>query len=188
MMRINFKILWHYLKDEKLRLILYLFLIIVTYIPALTSSFLWGYALEHLVNLDFKMFLFFLGLWEGIYIIGYSLAAIPRDFLYNYLEIKFTKSVLRDLYFKIQELPAIAFEDIGVGEFINRMTTDPDRVMELLARLIKMICKSIVVVIVFVIAFKTSLILGLEILVFGVVMGFVSKKFFPKIFWALGDE
>ena len=61
------------------------------------------------------------------------------------------------------------------------MVTDPDRVMELLARLIKMTCRSIVVILVFILAIKTSLILGIEILVFGVIMGIISTKFFPKI-------
>lgn len=179
--RNNFKILWHYLKDDKLRLILYLFLVAISYIPSLASAIFWGYALEHLTNMNFRMFFIFLALWEAIYIVFYVILSIPRDFLYNYLEIKFSKSVLKDLYHKITELPAIAFEEVGVGEFINRMVTDPDRVMELLARLIRMTCKSIVVIIVFIIALKTSLVLGLEILVFGIIMGLISKKFFPKI-------
>lgn len=179
--RNNFKILWHYLKDDKLKLVLYLLLVIITYIPSIVSAVLWGYALEHLTNMDFKMFLIYLVIWESIHILCYSILAIPRDYLYNYLEIKFSKNVLKDLYHKMTELPAIAYEEIGVGEFINRMVTDPDRVMELLARLIRMTCRSIVVVIVFVIAFKTSLILGLEITIFAIAMGFISAKFFPKI-------
>ncbi len=177
----NFKILWHYLKDDKLKLISYLTLVILTYIPALITSVLWGFALEHLTNMNFKMFLFFLILWESLYILFYVIFSIPRDLLYNYLELKFSKNVLKDLYHKITELPAIAFEEMGVGEFINRMVTDPDRVMELLARLIKMTCRSVVVIIVFVIAMKVSWILGIEILVFGLTMGIISKKFFPKI-------
>ena len=78
-------------------------------------------------------------------------------------------------------MPAIAFEQMGVGEFINRMTTDPDRVMDLLGRLMKMACRTIVIIVVLVIAFKSSIILGIEIIVFSIIMGFVSYKFFPKI-------
>ncbi len=177
----NFKLLWHYLKNDKIKLILYLILGALSYIPSLASSILWGYALEFLTKMDFQKFAIYLISWEAIYIIFYVILSIPRDFLYNYLEIKFSKNVIKDLYSKITELPAIAFEEFGVGEFINRMITDPDRVMELLSRLIKMICKSIVVVIVFIIAIKTSLILGIEILIFGIIMGIISKKFFPKI-------
>ena len=177
----NWKILWHYLKDEKLKLFIYLTLVILTYIPGLLSAILWGLALEHLTNMNFRMFLFYLIIWESSFIFFYVILSAPRDFLYNHLEIKFSKNVLKDLYHKITKLPAIAFEEIGVGEFINRMVTDPDRVMELLARLIKMTCRSIVVILVFILAIKTSLILGIEILVFGVIMGIISTKFFPKI-------
>lgn len=177
----NFKILWHYLKDDKLKLLTYLTLVILTYIPGLLSAILWGLALEHLTNMNFKMFLFYLTIWESSFILFYVILSAPRDFLYNYLEIKFSKNVLKDLYHKITELPALAFEEIGVGEFINRMVTDPDRVMELLARLIKMTCRSVVVIIVLIIALKTSIILGIEIITFGVIMGVISKKFFPKI-------
>ena len=120
--RNNFKILWHYLKDEKLKLVLYLILVALTYLPALVSAILWGLALEHLIDLNFKMFFICLAIWESVWISCYSILAIFRDYLYNYLEIKFNKSVLRDLYHKIQELPAYSFEEIGVGEFINRMS------------------------------------------------------------------
>ena len=179
--RNNFKILWHYLKDDKLKLLVYLTLVILSYIPGLLAAMLWGFALEHLTNMNFKMFLFFLALWEGSFIFCYVILSTPRGLLYNYLEVKFSKNVLKDLYHKITELPAYAFEEIGVGEFINRMVTDPDRVMELLSRLIKMSCKSIVVIVVFVIALKTSWVLGLEVLIFGIIMGIVSSKFLPKI-------
>lgn len=177
----NFKILYHYLKDEKFKVFLYFILVILTYVPALISSVLWGFALQHLIDMNYKMFFIFLAIWELTYILCYSLAAIPRDYIYNYLEIKFSKNVIKDLYCKTQELPAYAFEEMGVGEFINRMTTDPDRVMELLSKLVKMSCRFLVVFIVIIICFKTSLIIGLEIVVFAIIMGFISKKFFPKI-------
>ena len=179
--RNNFKILWHYLKDEKLKLVLYLVLVALTYLPALVSAILWGLALEHLIDSNFKMFFICLAIWESVWILCYSFFAIFRDYLYNYLEIKFNKSVLRDLYHKIQELPAYSFEEIGVGEFINRMTTDPDRVMDLLSRLIKMSCRFLVVFVVIIICFQTSLIIGFEVIVFAFIMGLISKKFFPKI-------
>ena len=177
----NIKILLQYLKDDKLKLVIYLILVALTYIPGIVSGILWGFAIEYLTKMNFKMFLIFLTLWESLYIFFYVVLSFPRDYLYNYLEIKFSKNVLKDLYHKITELPAIAFEEMGVGEFINRMTTDPDRVMELLARLIKLTCKSIVIIIVFIIALKTSLILGIEVLIFGIIMGYISTKFFPKI-------
>ena len=170
-----------YLKNDKLKLVTYLILVFTSYVPSLGAAFFWGLALENLITKDFNNFVLYLAIWEGLYILFYSILSMPRDYLYNYLEIKFTKNVIKDLYHKISDLPAVAFEDIGVGEFINRMYTDPDRIMELLAKLIKMSCRALVVVAVLVISFKVSLILGLEILIFGFIMGFISYKFFPKI-------
>ncbi len=177
----NFKLIFHYLKDDKGKLFLYLILTILTYVPALLSSFFWGYAIEGLISNSIRTFLFFLFLREGLHILFYNLLSVPRDLVYNYLEIKFSKAVIKDLYHKVTEMPAIAFENIGVGEFINRMTTDPDRVMDLLGRLIKMTCRAIVVVLVLVLAFSTSIFLGIEIIVFSIIMGLISAKFFPKI-------
>ncbi|MCI8460468.1 MAG: ABC transporter ATP-binding protein [Bacilli bacterium] len=177
----SFKILFHYLKDEKFKLIIYILLVLFTYLPSLASAYFWGIALERLISKDIFGFATYLAIWEGIYIIFYTVLQIPRDKLYNYLEIKFTTSVSKDLYRKIDKLPAKSFEEIGVGEFINRLYTDPDRVMELLQKLIKLICKGLVVIVVLVISFKISLLLGFEIVIFGSIMGFISYKFFPKI-------
>ena len=177
----NFRVIWHYLKDEKLKLFLYILLILCTYLPVLMAAYFWGKALEFLILKDLVNFVKFLALWEGLYIMFHSVLQVPRDKIYNYLEIKFMKNVSKDLYHKIDEMPVRAFEEIGVGEFINRLYNDTERVMELLAKLIKLICKALVVVAVVVLAFSISLVLGLEIIIFGFIMGFISFKFFPKI-------
>lgn len=177
----TFRILFQYLKNEKLKLFIYILLIFLTYLPSLIAAFIWGFALESLIKNKFTEFVMYLAIWEGIYIFFYIILQIPRDYLYNYLEIKFTKNVSIDLYKKIDMLPAKAFEEIGVGEFINRLYTDPDRIMELLQKLIKLICKALVVIVVLIFSFKISLLLGFEILIFGLIMGLISYKFFPKI-------
>jgi ATP-binding cassette subfamily B protein len=177
----NFKLIFRYLKNDKLKIIVYILLVLSTYIPVFCAVYLWGVALEKLIALDYMGFILYLSIWVGLYILCYVILQIFRDKLYNYLEIKFTKNVSLDLYEKIDKLPAIAFEDIGVGEFINRLHNDTDRIMSLLSQLIRLASKSMVVIVVLVLSFKISWILGTEILVFGVVMGFISAKFFPKI-------
>ena len=174
-------IIFKYLKDDKLKLFFYLILVLFSYLPSLLSAFFWGFALEALITKDFYKFLEYLIIWEGIWIVFYSFLSVPRDMLYNYLEIKFTRNVSKDLYTKINNLPSVSYEEIGVGEFINRLYTDPDRVVELLSSLIKLICKSLVIIFVFGLCFKLSFYLGLEVIIFGIVMGFISYKFFPKI-------
>ena len=177
----SFKLLFHYLKKDKFKIFIYILLVLMTYLPALIAAFFWGKAIEGLIGKDFNTFVKYISLWEGIFIICYSVLQIPRDKLYNYFEIKFMREVSFDLYKKIDNLPAIAFENIGVGEFINRLYNDTDRVMSLLNSLIKLICKSLVVIVVLGLSFYISIFLGFEIIIFGLVMAFISMKFFPKI-------
>ena len=177
----SFKVLWYYLKGDKVKVLLYMLLVLLNYLPALISAFFWGKALEYLINKDFSNFSIYLIILVSIYILFYTLLQIPTKKLYNYLEIKFMKNVSEDLYKKIDNLPSIAFEDIGVGEFINRLYTDPERVMSLLAQLVKLMCKAIVVIFVYVLSFSISIVLGIEMIIFSIIMGFISFKFFPKI-------
>lgn len=177
----TFSIIFKYLKNDKLKLFIYLILVLFSYLPGLLAAFFWGYALEKLVLKDFNSFAMYIIIWESIWIFFFVILSIPRDMLYNYLEIKFTKNVSKDLYSKMSNLPAKAFEEKGVGELINRLYTDPDRVMDLLKSLIKLVCKSIVIFLVLGICFHISFILGMEVLIFGFVMGYISYKFFPKI-------
>ncbi len=177
----HFKIFWDYIKDDKFKLFLYVLLVALSYLPALVAVYFWGVAVEALTSKDFNQFALYLTVYESVYILLYTFLQIPRDYLYTYFEIKFTKNVSKDLYRKIDKLPAIAFEDIGVGEFINRLYTDPDRVMELLSKMVKLICKAIVVIVVIVIAVQISWILFAEIMLLAIIMGFISTKFFPRI-------
>ena len=97
----HFKIFWNYIKDDKLRLFLYILLVALSYLPALLSVYFWGVAVEALTARNFVNFLLYLSLYEGIYILFYTFLQIPRDYLYTYFEIKFTKNVSKDLYQKI---------------------------------------------------------------------------------------
>ena len=177
----NFKILFHYLKQDKLKLVIYILLVLSSYLPALLAAYFWGTAIESLIMKNTMGFILNLAIWEGIFIFCYSILQIPRDKLYNYFEIKFMREVSFDLYRKIDNLPAIAFEDIGVGEFINRLYNDTDRVMSLLNSLIRLLCKGLVVIVVIGLSFYISWKLGLEVLIFCITMGVISYVFFPKI-------
>ena len=151
----SFKLLGHYLKQDKLKIAIYIILILLNYLPSLISAYFWGKALEYLILKNFSMFGIYLTVWTSIYIVFYTFLQIPTKKIYTNLSIKFMKNVSYDLYKKIDSLPAIAFEDIGVGEFINRLYDDTERVMDLLAQLVKLVCQSIVVIFVFALALFT---------------------------------
>ncbi len=176
-----FNILWNYIKDDKLKLFCYIFLVALSYIPSLIAVYFWGVAIETLTIGNFNKFVIYLLIYEGIYILFYTILQIPRDYLYNYFEVKFTKNVSKDLYKKVDMMPAVAFENMGVGEFTNRLSNDPDRIMELLSQMIRLICRFSIVIIILIASFKISLLLGCEILLLAIMMGFISARFFPHI-------
>ena len=80
----HFKIFWNYIKDDKLKLFLYVLLVALSYVPALVAVYFWGIAVEALTAKDINTFVFYLVLYEGIYILFYTFLQIPRDYLYTY--------------------------------------------------------------------------------------------------------
>ena len=99
----------------------------------------------------------------------------------NKLEKKFMECVNKDLYVKVSNMPAVAFEDIGSGEFINRMYNDPDRILELLQKLIKLSCRLIIAIVIVGISFTISWIVGLELVLLCIVMFILSNVYYPKL-------
>ncbi len=177
----HFKILFRYFKKNKLELFLYLILTILKYFEPLANAFIWAAGFQALADGNKGLFIKFLILWSAVIIMAWVFIQLPTDLIYNKLEKKFMENVNKDLYVKVSDMPAIAFEDIGVGEFINRMYTDPDRILELLNKLIKLTCRLIIAIIIAVISFTISLYVGLELLLLIVVMFVLSNIYYPKL-------
>ena len=177
----SFKLIFHYLKDEKASMILLVILMVLNYIPDLCCPLFVGKALEFLLLKKYALFVKYLVLYISGYVMIYGVLLIPRMILYNRLQMIFINNVCKDMYVKYQNLPAIAFEKTGVGELINRLSSDPDRVLDLLNQLVKMILKIIMALIIIIVSFKISIFIGIEITLFAVIMGIISSKYFPVI-------
>lgn len=162
-------------------MILLVILMICNYIPDLCCPIFIGKALEFLLLKKYALFVKYLVLYFSGYVIVYGVLLIPRLILYNKLQMSFINKVCKDMYNKYQNLPAIAFEKAGVGELINRLSLDPDRVLDLLNQLVKMILKIIMALIIVVVSFKISIFIGIEITIFAIIMGIISSKYFPVI-------
>lgn len=177
----SFKLIFHYLKGEKVSLVLLVILMVFNYVPNLCCPIFIGKALEFLLLKKYTLFVKYLVLYFSGYVIVYGVFLIPRMILYNKLQMSFINKVCKDMYNKYQNLPAIAFEKAGVGELINRLSSDPDRVLDLLNQLVKMILKIIMALIIVVVSFKISIFIGIEITIFAIIMGIISSKYFPVI-------
>ena len=177
----SFKLIFHYLKEDKVKMILLVILMICNYIPDLCCPIFIGKALEFLLLKKYALFVKYLVLYFSGYVIVYGVLLIPRMILYNKLQMSFINKVCKDMYNKYQNLPAIAFEKAGVGELINRLSSDPDRVLDLLNQLVKMILKIIMALIIVIVSFKISIFIGIEITIFAIIMGIISSKYFLVI-------
>lgn len=177
----NFKILFRYFKNDKLLLFTYIIFTIFKYFEPLANAFIWASAFQALSEGNTSGFVKYLILWSFVIIFAWVIIQLPTSLIYNKLEKKFMENVSKDLYAKVNELPAIAFEDIGVGEYINRMYTDPDRILELLQKLIKLTCRLIIAIIIVFISFSVSIYVGLELILLCIVMGVLSNIYYPKI-------
>lgn len=177
----HFKILFRYFKDDKLKLISYVLLTILKYFEPLINAFVWSNAFQALADQNANLFFKYLILWSSIIIFAWVLIQIPTDLLYNHLEKNFLENVSKDLYNKVTDLPSKAFEDIGVGEFINRLYNDPDRVLELLKKLIKLSCRLIIAIIIVIISFTVSIIVGIELIILCIIMFVFSNVYYPKL-------
>lgn len=177
----NFKILFRYFKDDKLLLSTYIIFTVLKFFESLVNAFVWANAFQALSEGNTGGFVKYLILWSSIIIIAWVIIQLPTSLIYNKLEKKFMENVSKDLYAKVTDLPAIAFEDIGVGEYINRMYTDPDRILELLQKLIKLSCRLVIAIIIVFLSFSVSIYVGLELVLLCIVMGVLSNIYYPKI-------
>lgn len=177
----NFKILFQYFKEDKFELFLYVSFTILKYLEPLVTVFLWANVFQALTDGNQNLFIKNLLLWSLIVIIAWVFIQTPADLIYNKLEKKFMESVNKDLYVKVSNLPAVAFENMGTGEFINRMYNDPDKILELLARLIKLFCRLVVALVIVIISFMQSVIIGVELLVLCVIMFILSNVYYPRL-------
>jgi ATP-binding cassette subfamily B protein len=145
------------------------------------NAFIWAYAFQALADGNGDLFVKYLILWSGVIIIAWVFIQLPTDLIFNHLEKSFMENVNKDLYQKVSDLPAIAFEEIAVGEFINRMYNDPDRILELLQKLIKLTCRLVIAIIIVVISFTVSLAVGIELIVLCIVMFLFSNVYYPRL-------
>lgn len=176
-----FKVLLRYFKDDKLLLSTYIIFTILKFFEPLANSFIWAFAFQALSDGNKSEFIKYLILWSSLIIVAWVFIQLPTSLIYNKLEKKFMANCSKDLYGKVSNMPAIAFEDIGVGEFINRMYTDPDRILELLQKLIKLTCRLIIAIIIVFLSFSVSIYVGIELFILCIVMFVLSNIYYPKI-------
>ena len=177
----HFKLMLKYLKNDVVQIILYvIFSILLNVLPLLTSIF-WAYTVDNLTTNQQINFIIFLALFSLSNILSWAICSTIQDLLYNKLEKDFIKNGQIDLYNKILNLPAIAFEDMGVGELTNRLNNDLEKIISLLKGIIDLSSRFITAVVILIYSFYVSIFVGLEFIILGVIMYILANIYYPKV-------
>jgi ATP-binding cassette subfamily B protein len=176
-----FKILLRYLKNEKLLIALYIILSVIMYASPVLGTLVWADMYEALSEVNLHNFLILIVINGALNILCWSILDYPINRIFNRLQANFMSEINRDLYKKINDLPSIAFEEIGTGEFVNRMYTDPNNILDLLSLLIKLSTRLVTAIVFVFITFTISVSAGLELIGLCGSMFIFANIYYPKI-------
>ena len=175
----EFKSLWNLVKEDKKKLILATILIFICELCGIFTGYLNGIAVEEITKLNIQKSLLFLGIYFLFNLTAHGVVWIYANSLLQKVESKVTRKLGFFTYKKAINLPAYAYEKTSSGEIINRITNDADTLSFSFGQLLEIFSSLVGSAILIVYIFINSWIIGLEILVFVVLLFLIIKKYNP---------
>ena len=177
----EFKMLFNFVKEYKTKLIIASIMIFISGICDIFTGYLNGGVVTEITKLNIKGALIYLGIYFAIEIIvGGILIHVSNSILYK-IESAITRKLGYYTYVKALNLPAIAYEELSSGEVINRINNDADSLSFTFGRLLGMISSLVASLITIVYVFANSWIVGIEILIFLLLLLLILKKYNPLL-------
>ena len=177
----EFKTLFNFVKEYKNKLIIASIMIFISGICDIFTGYLNGGAVTEITKLNIKGSLIYLGIYFAIEIIvGGILIHVSNSILYK-IESAITRKLGYYTYVKALNLPAVAYEELSSGEVINRINNDADSLSFTFGRLLGMISSLVASLITIVYVFANSWIVGIEILIFLLLLLLILKKYNPLL-------
>ena len=176
----SLKSLKAYYSKDKSKIILLGIVMLIANIETLLFAALWGLILENLVAGKFFEAILFLLLQLVLFLFDVGIDALT-NYLRSKLEMSMLKDIQVDIYKKVINYPAVAFEERGVGELNNRIHNDTDRIVSLFSNFMALISRFISAIIVVFVFLKISVILGIEKIAFAIVTYLVSRYYSPRM-------
>ena len=174
------KFLLKYIKTMKIQFILWMILTIIFMAMYFLAMVTWSYSFEAISELQFKKFLVIVLITQFISIFSYILNTY-KNFIYIKIENKFANNVMNDLYEKMINLPCIAYEKMGVGEIVNRLTGDCKTVIETLASLFNLLIKTVIVIGIIIYCFYIQYMIGILFILLGLTVFIITNYYLPSI-------
>ena len=177
----EFKPLLSLLKEEKKSLIIASIIIFVSEFSNTFSGYLSGQAVESITKMDIKNSLIYLGVYFFLNLFLDGFAYLKGWAMLRNTENKISRSLEYKTYGKVLDLPAYAFEKTSSGEYINRVTNDTGTISMVFGNLVNLLSNFVGTFIIAIYVFMNSWIIGLEIVLFMIVLYFVIKKLNPVV-------
>ena len=175
------KTVYELIKEDKKKLIVAFICVFLSSMLSITNGLFQGKVTEEIVDKNIKMALIFLFIYFVIEILFNNVLSNIGVMISSKIESKLSKKLSIMVYEKSLNLPAYAFEEKTSGELINRITSDTETLSNTFNSIIQSLINAFGCLIILIYIFFNSWIVGLEIVVFLIIIILVTKKFNPKI-------
>ena len=177
----EFKPLFKLIKEDRFKLLIATLCLLIGSLTSIATGYLNGSAIESISNNDIKNALTYLLIYFIISIVFGGIVEIVANKMLEKIENKLSRKLGYFAYLKTLNLPAKAFEEKSSGEIINRITNDTDTLSFMFGRLINTIGSIITSIVIFIYVMYHSVIVGIEILIFLVILFIIIKIYNPKL-------
>ena len=175
------KPLWNLVKKEKFKIIIASILIFLCGLCEIFTGYLNGAALDEITKLNVVNSLIYLGIYFGIGIIANSLLSVKASVMFQKIENVIIRKLSFFTYKKSLDLPAYAYEKTSSGEIINRITNDTDVISSSFEQLVYIFSSLVGSIIILIYIFFNSWIIGVEIIIFIIILFFIIRKYNPLL-------
>lgn len=169
------------IKKDKVKLIIAFICIFISSLLSITNGWLHGEIIEAIVALNIKMALLFLGAYFIVSVFFNNILDNIGVMIASKVESNLSRKLSIMVYKKMLNLPAYAFEEKTSGELINRITYDTETLSNMFNSIIQVLINALGCFLILIYVFFNSWIVGLEIVVFLIIIFLITKKFNPKI-------
>ena len=177
----EFHNVFHLLKNYKLMCFLAFICMFISSMFGILNGYIQGQLLESIIASNIKMAVTFLGIYFVVFFIMDNMFLHIGTYLANKVELNLSKRLSTLVYKKVLNLPAYAFEEKTTGELINRISSDTESLANNLEGVIDILISLLACIIIFIYIMFNSYIIGIEIIVFLILVCLVMKLFDPKM-------
>ncbi len=169
------------LKNYKLMCFLSFICMFISSMFGILNGYIQGELLESIIASNIKMAVTFLGIYFIVFFIMNNLFLHLGTYIANKVELNLSKRLSTLVYKKVLNLPAYAFEEKTTGELINRISSDTEALANNLEGVIDILISLLACIIIFIYIMFNSYIIGIEIIIFLILVCLVMKLFDPKM-------